>query len=483
VIRTKFCALMVAAACAALSAPLRADPGEPAGAQSCDTTISNARHVLEDADHPLADAVRGRVYDALISCESSLGDESGAYRDALRATALPVIPDFAWMMRLFHETGEKKFDAALATIELAAAKQPSLMTSIKPNMMWWLHTQLRDGPDKMADIRLLEVLSTAYTAPDPFLSPDGFRILYARALHASGKTKDAAAMVNAVRSLSDLATLYLDPDLRPLRAGTLDLRAEAERQLTEDQARLAAHRDWLSGFIAVANDLNRLGRYREALALLESVRPDLSRPNAFKDKDDEANWWAEMIARTYLLLGDYDRLAQSYRAAIAENEMGEPNVSQLLNFAVEQIRFGHPDQALATLALATDEHKRSPYGEMVLRSARGCASFQLGKAEDAARDRDYVLAHIKDNRAGATDLLLCLGDLDRAAALIIDRLEDKDQRTDMLRQLAEYRLNAPALPEPPEIARLPAIKARPDIKAAIAKAGGLPSFPFRRDEL
>jgi hypothetical protein len=68
--------------------------------------------------------------------------------------------------------------------------------------------------------------------------------------------------------------------------------------------------------------------------------------------------------------------------------------------------------------------------------------------------------------------MICLGRSDAAAAAIIRRLASAEDRTAMLFNLQPFLINA--RPTPRDVAQraaLRALKARPDVKAAYAKAG------------
>jgi hypothetical protein len=120
---------------------------------------------------------------------------------------------------------------------------------------------------------------------------------------------------------------------------------------------------------------------------------------------------------------------------------------------------------------------------MVFHYVHGCAAWMDGQKADAAKDVAYETAHEKDGRVDTAELLLCVGNLDGAGAVLIRELNDPDSRSGALAELGNYLPDAADTPESPARKRLPAIKARPDIRATLEKAGGAPSFPFRADDM
>ena len=421
--------------------------------------------------------------DIIVACEARAGDEDRMYQDALKATASDPSSPYVWRMRLFHEMDKARFDKMLVTIETMARSRQAALNALPIRLAFELHQRLDRAGDSADDFRLLKVLGTIYTPNEPFADVEGLRLLYARKLYARSEKAAATDLVNAIHGFSGLEALSVDPDLRALRVSNLDLSAAAEREYADDQALLARNPESLDGVIHVADDLRRLGRYQDALALLESVRAKVGKPG-FSDGLEQQTWWWDSLAETYLLLGDYPHMVENYRAAIALGENGGANISQLLNLAVEQIRFGHYQEALDTLANAkSGPDSISPYGEMVLHYAHGCAATLAGGLNDAAADLDYVAAHEKDGSLSAAGLFLCAGDIDRGAAILVHALNDADHRAGALEMLATYRPDATNVPPDPAAKRIPELLARPDIRAAVAKAGGVPNFPFRRDEL
>lgn len=94
-----------------------------------------------------------------------------------------------------------------------------------------------------------------------------------------------------------------------------------------------------------------------------------------------------------------------------------------------------------------------------------------------------MAAHERDSPEVLTEVHLCAGDLDAAAAVMIRRLDDSDQRVNALLHLSDYDPPAPRYPLSPYYARLPDLKARADVQAAIKRAGGTRRFHLQFEEL
>jgi hypothetical protein len=120
---------------------------------------------------------------------------------------------------------------------------------------------------------------------------------------------------------------------------------------------------------------------------------------------------------------------------------------------------------------------------MAMRYNRACAHAVAKRPGDAAADLAYIQTNSKDAPGMLGSLLLCLGDLDGAAADYIGRLDDPETRSEALLELSDYDDPPVKVPLDPAAARVPALKARTDVKAAIARAGGIRRFRVQADSL
>jgi len=448
----------------------------------CAKALSLGR-TTRDTTHPIGKD-SAWLNSVIVFCEAKTGGETAKmYAEAMTATASEPSSDYVWITRLRYEAAQKQFAAAVLTVETMAQTHPAALNDVRTDGFFGLYQRMREADDETDMFRLLKVLNTSYKPTQPFADTEGLRLLYARKLYDRGDRKEASEIVNGIQSFGGLRQISADRDLRALQDPRVDLSVAAERQYVEDGVTLSQHPESLEGVMRVAGDLRRLGRYQDALTELESARTRIGDPKIFADLDRrQAGWWEE-LAITYAELGNYDQVVRSYRSATALNEGNSPNISQVLDFELQQTRFGHYQDALATLATATDDpRQRSPYGSMVYHYAHGCAAKLAGHDKDAAADVAYVLAHEKDGAGNVISLLLCVGDLDGAAASVLRQLDNSEERSNVLDMLSTFRPEPATAPMAAWIKRLPELEARADVRAAVAKAGGTQTFPFPRED-
>lgn len=412
-------------------------------------------------------------YDIAAGCALGARKMDVAYRYALDGTALTEASDQLWRFRLGYELQMRQFEAAVTTIEAMAQGRAGALNALPLEAAYDFNRNLKTAKQDALRRRVLKLLIEKYRPDEIFATLDGFRENYAVLLYEAGDKDGAAAMARAVRDPATANRLSLDPRFRAHFGSDFDLRAEVERHLTEAEGLMRLYPEQLQPVIQVALRLRQLGRPQEAIAVLETARPRIASAKGFSDAARHTNWWWDSVAYSYKMLGKYDEAVAAMRAGAEGKEGGALNVSQVINLAGVQLEFGKVNEALATLA-AFDIEKRdlSPFGRMAYRSVRACANARSGKADAVAADLAYMQEHVTDSRTALSEVLLCKGDLDGAAAAIIRQLDDPARRVDALIQFSDFDEEPVKLPEDPREANLAKVKMRADVKAAIAKAGG-----------
>jgi len=413
-----------------------------------------------------------------VDCERRAARDQG-YRDAVRYTDQGADHPYLWNVRLTGEISPPKPEAAVKTLELAAEQHPLTLNQMAPSPIYRAAYNLR-GPDLGAlRLRGLKVLAMHYRPLDPFVPAETFRVEYAGLLIDTGRRDEAAQVLADLSEPRQLVVASLDTRFGGMLP-KVDVRTAAERRLARDQGMLADHPTLLKGVLAVAEDLRVLGRDKEALAELDTVADRLDKPGAFTDVEPHVNWWWNDRAGLLAGLGRYDEAIEAMGRGAEAGEGGAgANVSQTINLAGLTLRSGTPEKALALLEhFDTDARRLSPVGEMELRYVRPCRRVRLGRGGEAADALAYARAHERDEPAALTGMLLCAGDADGAAAVMIRRLGDPAQRGDALLALCDFD-DPPVKTKDPLEDAFKAMAARADVKAAAARAGQVRRFHIR----
>lgn len=421
----------------------------------------------------------------IAQCEFNTGDKASAAATARRATALDGAPDEVWHDRLRLDLMREDGAAAVETVEAMTQGRGEALNKADMGWLWQLHRALKDARRDDLRERLLKVLTNpAYAPAEPLSTADGFRLAYARMLADAGKNEAARELIGDISSPRLLADASLDARLRGFLPADVDVRAAWEARLREAMRAATLHPDLLDPLLEVADALRRLGRPADALKVLKPTLSMIDTPGVYRDQAEKLNWLHDSFGRTYAALGQYDDSVAAFRAGVGARENGSANISQVINLAYAQVLFGKGEDALRTLAAFDDPAlKGSPYGESEMRLARGCARAVAGRPAEASTEIVYLRAHEKDHPEALTDVLLCVKDMDGAAEAMIRRLDDPDRRAGALEQLSDYDAPQKDVPRGPIALGLDELKARPDIKAAIARAGGVRRFRVQPSEL
>jgi len=449
-------------------------------AKQCDKALDLlARPALAPLFQSGSDRARMEIDAIGLQCAFKTKRPDLQLKYAVAGTAFANASPYLWGARVFLAWQASDHAGAVTAIETMAQTAPGAVNAIRIRLLSEMVRALYDGSETQLHRRLLKVLaSPAYVPNQPGYSGDSFRIDYARVLAEDGDKAGAAELLAHIREPRSLMGAAVDSRLRELMPANFDARAAVERHMAVMQAMASAHPDAQEPVISVAEDYLALGEADQAIAVLQSVRPGSADGPKYVDQDEQANWWWNTLARAYIDLNRYDDAVTAYRQGVASGERGiATNVSQAINLSETQNRFGHYKEALHTLEpLLGPNAPISLFGRMQLVESHGCASYRLGQVEAAKTDLALLRAHQDIAPRAIVELEICMNDLDGAAADQIARLNQTKQHTAALLELSTY---APSpLPVPPGMWKIgiEALKQRPDIQAAIQRAGGIRSF-------
>ncbi len=283
------------------------------------------------------------------------------------------------------------------------------------------------------------------------------------------------ALIHAKLDARFAASVAADP-------ARFDLAAAAQRQLAHDRADMAAHPDRLAPVNAVAGDLIGLQRPDEALALAQQALDRIGQARggkpAFTDADALRPWIFAAKAEALEALGRFDDAVLVLQTSV-RLPGGGVNPGPALELAGLLGRLGRDDAALAALKPLDKLLEADPAGLAQVRAERACALRRQARADQAAAELAWLSAHVRDNPGARLHALICAGAPDDLAAAFVAALKDPNQRESALTRLSEF--DPPRAPTPvltARLATLAAIRARPDVQAAIAAAGHTERIPL-----
>jgi tetratricopeptide (TPR) repeat protein len=402
-------------------------------------------------------------------------------RDAIaRAEQLgaPWVPRFKFAEALAANDG----DATLAAFDGAAAQDPGFVRSLTPlavSKLFWLAGQTTD-PDE-AELRIHRSLAdggfrSGSTSEDGRLATIHVRMLLHRGDIAGARARLPEhlipQLVLLLRTSALFAPLRGDPEIE----AKLDYRKSAEQEVAIGVAEWEARPAEAAPLVAAMTALRALGRPREAMQLGERGLAAVEAAPQ-RNADESRRLILNQLAYSHYQLNE-PQLARGFlERAAGSSEYGTPNVSQVINWANALVFESRPEEALRVLERLG---RASPAGTMVAGAVRVCAYEQLGRVAD----RDAALAEMRknedDDASALSQALLCANQLDDAAALMVRRLSNDDQREPAFTTFHETQ-SSPV--EELDFARLMHARARkmrdqPEVRRALEAVGTPEPIPL-----
>jgi hypothetical protein len=491
--------VLAVAAAAFLSGPAAADTRPkapaPAGAEEAFyLTLGEAGAALsnEDIDHgralllqawrsPGFAAAPAQVRHDLLLAINELSLQAKAWPDAQAAArALTEAPgatgdDWRARSRSSARAGDKA--DAIASLATVAERFPKSLSDLSDETIYyWLNEARRQPEGEAVNFRLADaVFKGAWTPKDPFIDLSDIRRAYVLGLLSRGRQADAEREAARITDGGALMSIRADKRFDALKGSgsqRFSIKAAARARLDAVDALLKTHPQFLAGPNAKAEILIALNRADEALAVIDAaLAKTATGADAFEDQAEKLAWAHNTRQIALNRLGRRDEALDALAAGARVPDNGRPNVSQTLNLAVAQVQAGQAKAALTTVASVRLD-LMSPYGRAVMLKAKTCAAAALGDAPLAQAARRELEALGDASRGASLDALLCTGDLDAAAKLMIARLADPANREPVLLELqitppARY----PTAYGTTREARVEQLRQRPDVLAALEPVG------------
>lgn len=300
---------------------------------------------------------------------------------------------------------------------------------------------------------------------------------------AAGDTAAARDYAAGITSLSNTLPLLVGRRYDVALPADADraamLREAVERRERTTREALAAAPTDKRVILDRAQHLRGLARDEEALALL---RPHLADLRATAGDGEFGMWLLNEAAFAMAALGRHaEALALMERVEALPLADFPALISMRINHLELLWEAGRNDEALRRAgALDADaERFASDYGKMWIAAARVCALAGLGRNGEAAPQVERLRGLSEVNPAALSRAYLCLGDDAAAGALMVHRLQAADPDPAIL-ALQDYSLGEVRGPAAPLLARLTALRERPEVRAALDRVGRRMTLPLAR---
>jgi len=417
------------------------------------------------------------------NCAYGLAKYDVAFRYADRATALDPEKEWLQVIRLYFGFRYERPDASLDALQILSRIAPGRVREIELGELGELLRAARkldpDGDRLLAAYAALD--RAGYVPAAPYFD-DSLRMGHARLLMERGRVNQARKLLQGIVDIDSVVELRVDRLFDPLRTdptfeSQLDVLAAVRKDLARSRAAMEANPQLMEAVNLHGVVLRGASRYAEGLALMDKVLArDAANDAAYTDADEYRNWIINLRGNFLYAAGRTEEGRAAMIAAAGLKEDGQVNVSNIINLGGYLVDEGRAAEAVDLIPRIG---QASAYGQGWIESIRSCAGAQLGDERLRTAGLDYLKSHESDNPAACSRALLCSGDFDGAAALMIRRLASKDMRTEALLALQITQDSGESdLPFAREMrARFAALRDRADVRAAVDKVGRIERIP------
>lgn len=383
-----------------------------------------------------------------VQCAIDRKDWTEAYQGIKKWEALggDKPPAQEWIFRLAFLAGED--DEALERLEIMTKlDDPEPLTTLPDKALFLLARKFSEDGRDDHETRQLQML---------FESPH-FELLSAaiRSESASrmleehvknGYVGDVGKMLPHITSPLHYTVMLADRSYEPIwprieRLAGPNMADILGRYLQQKKSGLEARPNDKEAMLDYDYALSFSGRFEDVIALAGPI--DHSDPGSW---DEEDGWLLDLEAYALDALGDteaadriFDQLGQ------IPYQPGENGwlVNFVINRASRLVDQKRWQEGLAATHFAAEvaEKSASPYANMLLWKSQICALHGLGRTEEAQAVLSQIIEHQDDAPVVAAETLLCAGERERAAALVIDGLQVDAKRGAMIEALQKHEFD------------------------------------------
>jgi hypothetical protein len=388
-----------------------------------------------------------------------------------------------WLAALSFEDAT----GALAVIEAASANvpgvaRPRLRALLDRETVMAIFGQFEGDGGRAKRVRLAEALFRIGWPGDDATASDGLRMILIEDRLDQADVPGAAGFAATVTTPASMLPLLVrkryDPLLPPDSDRLAMLGRAVEGHERETVAALAAAPADRYRLLARAQHLRSVGRNADALTVLAPATRDV----AAAAVEEPGMWMVNEAAYALMALDrDDEAMRLMERIAALPLEQNMHTVAARINHLEMLTAVGRNAEALQWTARLESHQGQyaSDYGKAWIDSTRVCALAALGRAAETAAPLARLGGWSEINPAALTRALLCLNDLDAAAALLVQRLGRTDPGPAIL-ALQDFRLSHGRGQTGPLYDRLLSLRDRPDVRAALDRVGRVLSLPLAR---
>jgi tetratricopeptide (TPR) repeat protein len=405
-------------------------------------------------------------------------DYPKAHRLGMMATGFDQASSATWLGRLFAAFFIGDNADAARCVEAVAKQWPDRLDAVRPQGITQLHHALRVAHESEVDRSMLNALFDANWQAGQSTYDFVWRDLVLMQIEHNHDER-AAVVAQRIRSAATALSMRVDKrfDAITLRyPERFDVIHLLDAQIEAARERIKSHPDQLEPVQRLQDLLLEKARNAEVLAVSEAAVKHAESGDGEKtytDFDEAYNWVLNQRSLALAHEGRWDDAVREMARAAKRPESGGVNVSQSINLAGLYVDLAEPDKAAAAIV---EPGQMSPMGRMQLHYAKLLIAIEKNEAPVIAEHLAYLRKHRTDDIATWQRALLRRGDLDGAAAVLIERLNSPEWRNSALVGMQHYVRGKQTPTMKTMEQRWNAVTSRADVQAAVAKVGRIERF-------
>lgn len=412
----------------------------------------------------------------------SVASDQRRYDDAKRlliaATSFKQASEKAWLGRLDVALQLNDSADAALSVEHISRRWPESVGDLNEYAIHEIARNLGKPGRETAYRTFLESLFDAGWMPAETI-PDSYWVDLAGLLVANKQLPKAIQVALRVDDPHDIVAMRVDRRFDVIakkQPGIFDIDRAIERTAEKDEERVKKNPGLLAPLVRRQSSLFDVLQFERVIEIADRVIGSLDGnegSKVYKDFDARYVWILDQRAQALAKLGEWDEAVRQREKAARRPEHGGMNVSQVINLADLYNALGRANDAREAIG---EIGQMSPYGRMQLEMVRLRAATTLGDEKAAADSLTFLREH-RDEAIGTwQEALLCSGDIEGAAKLLVERLQQDGRRSSALLSVQNWAEAAmtPQLKKRSELWK--SLIARPEVQAAIQKVGRTESF-------
>ncbi|TQV85490.1 tetratricopeptide repeat protein [Aliikangiella coralliicola] len=199
--------------------------------------------------------------------------------------------------------------------------------------------------------------------------------------------------------------------------------------------------EWIRGSRVLVEKYLSLGKTEQAINIATNALEQI--PEEYKE-NDSALWLTQALISAYEQAGEWDSARRTSQNLLQINvESNSIMINFIINYSGLLWRSNYSNEALVVADKILTKYKKfaNSYGLYIARAVKACVLTELNRNKEAKQIFDEMKQVAENNYVATIEAGLCTKDYDSVAQIIIQRLNEPDERKYVLASFSTYLVN------------------------------------------